>query len=333
MMLLASIQENLKEFDAARQTYEKLLATYPKFFPATNRLASVYLDLGQLDKAYDLATEVRRLLPEDGLAADTLGWVQFKKGDYGKAADLLRLSADKLPDDPEIQFRLGMSCYMLGQNEPARVALQKAANAKQAFPDQNVAQQRLSILAVDPSSTDPGLRSFLEAQLRERSDDPQVRMRLAELQEQDGSLTQAVENYQLILDHYPDFALAARRFALLYGKITIDTEKMYIVAMNARRAYPDDAELAKVVGVLECGRKNYQQCADQLQRAAKVHEDDPELLYELGMAYSQLKRLDEAKMTLERVITLNAPTKFTDEARQALAACCQAVRDGTRAPD
>ena len=57
----------------------------------------------------------------------------FKKGDYGNALRLLQESAGKLPDLPEIQFHLGMAHYMLGEEEPARVALQKAADAQLIF--------------------------------------------------------------------------------------------------------------------------------------------------------------------------------------------------------
>ena len=35
---------------------------------------------------------------------------------------------------PEIQFHVGMAHYMLGEEEPARLALQKAADASADFP-------------------------------------------------------------------------------------------------------------------------------------------------------------------------------------------------------
>ena len=116
MMQLAMIQEQLKNFAAARDAYENLLSVAPNFPLALNNLAVLYSEhLGQLDKAYDLAQKAREAVPNEPHIADTLGWILFKKGDYGNALRLLQESAGKLPDLPEIQFHVGMAHYMLGE--------------------------------------------------------------------------------------------------------------------------------------------------------------------------------------------------------------------------
>src|SRR5207253_9166563 len=67
-----------------------------------NNLAVLYSEqFGQLDKAYELAEKAREAAPNEPHLADTLGWISFKKGDYGKAMPLLRDSASKLPDRSE----------------------------------------------------------------------------------------------------------------------------------------------------------------------------------------------------------------------------------------
>ena len=48
---------------------------------ALNNLAVLYSDdLGQLDKAYDLAKKAREVAPNDPHIADTLGWILYKEG-------------------------------------------------------------------------------------------------------------------------------------------------------------------------------------------------------------------------------------------------------------
>ena len=69
-------------------------------------------------------------------SADTLGWILYKRGDYQQALSILQESAGKFPDNPEIQFHLGMTAYMMGQTDMAKVALRKAASASQGFPGQ-----------------------------------------------------------------------------------------------------------------------------------------------------------------------------------------------------
>ena len=115
LMQLALIQDSLKHVDAVRATYEKLLAVDPKYFPALNNLAVLESDAGRLESAYDLARRAREVVPQEPHTADTLGWIFFKKADYGNALRFLQESAAALPSDAGIQFHLGMAHYMLGR--------------------------------------------------------------------------------------------------------------------------------------------------------------------------------------------------------------------------
>src|SRR5262249_42722326 len=152
-----------KNFTAARDAYEKLLTIAPNFPAALNNLAVLYSErLGQVDKAYDLAKKANEAAPNEPHLADTLGWILFKKGDYGNALRLLQESASKLPDLPEIQFHVGMAHYMLGEEDPARIALQKAADASANSAEKDEARQRLALLAIDIAAGNPGVRSALE---------------------------------------------------------------------------------------------------------------------------------------------------------------------------
>src|SRR5262249_20830476 len=173
MMQLATIQLQRKNFAAARDAYEKLLTVAPNSPLALNNLAGLYSEsLGELDKAYDLAKKANEAAPNEPHLADTLGWILFKKGDFGNALQLLQESASKMPDSPEIQFHAGMAHYMLGEEEPARIALQKAADASADFPGKDEARQRLALLAIDVGAGNRGVRTELEDYLRKQPNDP-----------------------------------------------------------------------------------------------------------------------------------------------------------------
>src|SRR5262245_1365580 len=76
LMLLGMIQDRLKNFEAARNAYEKLLTVAPNSPLALNNLAVLYSErLGQFDKASDLATKAREASPNEPVIADTLGWI------------------------------------------------------------------------------------------------------------------------------------------------------------------------------------------------------------------------------------------------------------------
>src|SRR5262249_44476345 len=157
---LAAIQELSKHYAAARDAYEQLLTLAPNLFPALNNLAVIYSEqLGEVDKGYALAQKARDASPNEPHGADTLGWIMYKKADYRNALPLLQEAAGKLPDLPEVQFHLGMTQYMVGQDQPARAALQKAVDAPTDFPGKDEARARLAILAIDPSTADSSART------------------------------------------------------------------------------------------------------------------------------------------------------------------------------
>ena len=324
LMQLALLQESLKHFDAARDAYEKVLAVNPNVPPALNNLAVIYSDqLGQLDKAYDLAKKARELVPNGPHVADTLGWIAFKKGDYGDALRALQESAAKLPDSPEVQYHVGLAHYMLGQEDPARIALKKAADASAVFPGKDDARKRLSLLAIGIGAADPAVRTELQNYLKEQPNDPAALTRLAALQQRDGAVEDAIRTYDKALAADPLYAPATRQLALLYAQRSTDDPKAYEVATKARQAYPDDPDIAKALGILTYRRGLYPQAAELLKQAAAKSKDDPELLYYLGMAYQQLKQWNECKDTLQRSLDLHLSPTLATEAQRSLANCSE----------
>jgi len=77
---------------------------------------------------------------------DTFGWVLYKRGDYQQALPILQESAGKAADNPEAQFHLGMTAYMMGQTDLARLVLGKAASAAKDFPGKDESKRRLALL-------------------------------------------------------------------------------------------------------------------------------------------------------------------------------------------
>ena len=324
LMQLGMINEQLKHFDAARDAYEKLLAVVPNSVIALNNLAILYSEhFGQLDKAYDLAKRAKEAANEPHIA-DTLGWILFKRGDYNGALPLLQDSAAKLPNRPEIQFHLGMTYYMLGEEGPARAALQKAVDAPADFPAKDQARRRLTLLATPAGTANATVRTELENYLRESPNDPVALTRLAEVQQQEGAIDQAVKTYEKVVADDPSYVPAMRQLALLYGQLSTDSPKAYELVTKAHQAFPDDAVIAKTLGILNYRRGFYIQSVELLKAAAAKRKDDPEVLYYLGEVYRQLKQYTECKGELERALTMNLSPGLADDAKGALAECSEA---------
>jgi tetratricopeptide (TPR) repeat protein len=324
LMQLAALQQNRKQFAEARDAYEKIISVAPNFVLALNNLAVFYTEQFQdLDKAYDFARRARDQAPNEPHTGDTLGWVLFKRGDYRNALPLLQDSAAKLADQPEIQYHLGMVHYMLGDEDASRAALQKASQAGSDFPQKEDARQRLAILTMDPQKPTDEARAQLDSYLRQQPKDPAALTRLAELRQHDGATDQAIEAYQKAIDADASFAPAVRGLAILYSQRPADESKAYDLATKARQASPNDAELAKTLGILSARRGLYPQAVDLLGQAAAARGDDAEVQFYLGRAYQELKRWDGCKAALERAVALHLSAKLMDDAQARLANCTE----------
>jgi len=328
LLQLALINSQLKNFSAARTTYEKLLTVNADFAPALNNLAFLYSEhLGQLDTAYDLAKKAREIAPKEPHIAETLGWILFKRSEYGIALPLLQEAAAAEADNPGRQFQVGMALYMLGDDASARVALQKAADATAEFAGKDEARQRLALLAINAETADSAARTQLEKFLRERPNDPAAMVRLAQMQVRDGATDQAIKTYEKMVADSPLYEPAARQLALLYGQRSTNDPKAnepvqnaYELAQKARRAAS-----AKTLGIATYRREQYPRSAELLKEAATIRKDDPELLYYLGASHRQLKQWSECTGALEGALSLNISPELAEKAKQDLAVCSEAL--------
>src|SRR4029450_1437015 len=109
-----------------------------------------------------------------------------------------------------------------------------------------------------------GARTELENYLRKWPNDPAALVRLAELQQQEGALDQAVKTYEKLISDDTHYGPAPRQLALLYGKLSIDSDKVYELVTQARQAYPDDPGIAKTLGILSYRRGYYPQSLELL---------------------------------------------------------------------
>jgi putative PEP-CTERM system TPR-repeat lipoprotein len=149
-LMLWSIAQQMKgDGTKARDGYERLLKTNPRFAPAANNLAWMLAEEGQgqdLKRAALLAQAARDAAPQDPQIADTLGWVFYKQGAYPRAESLFREAAEKLPTNAEVVYHLGMAQAKIGRNDEARVSLTKSLELSANHPGAAEAKATLATL-------------------------------------------------------------------------------------------------------------------------------------------------------------------------------------------
>lgn len=322
LMLMGMITEQSREFDAARDYYEKAIAVAPNFAMAANNLACLYSDqFNQLDKAYAMARKARDASPKDPSIADTLGWILYKRAEYMDALTMLQESASQIPGRPAIQSHLGFAFYMMGFEDSARAAFQRALQLNIDFPEKADCSNCLAVLAFDPNASNAASgRSLLEKRLASNPNDLLALVRMASLYERAGETDKAVAAYQKVLETNPNNIKALTSLAVLTANRLKQPDKALELAKRANKAAPDDPAISHLLGRLAAQSGDCRWAVSLLQETSRKQPDDPEITYDLAEALFGLGQLKNAETAAQKALQAGTPEKFSrrEEAAQFL---------------
>ena len=109
-----------------------------------NELADLLGEAGQLDEALRLAGRAKELAPENGMVADTYGWILFRAQRTTEAVEALKRAAALRPDHPVILYHLGAAYAAAGNPTAARKHLERALTLAPDFAGRDDAQRLLA---------------------------------------------------------------------------------------------------------------------------------------------------------------------------------------------
>ena len=306
-----------KNYPAARDAYEKLLALATNSVVALNNLACIYAqNLGQLDKGYQLARRARELDPTGPNTADTLGWILCEQGQYSSALSLLRESAVKMHSDPAVQFHLGKTYYMMGDEANARATFQSALQLSQDFSERDECKQCLTVLDIDPNTAGADTRVLLEKRLASQPKDTIAQLRLAAIYQREGTPDKAIAAYEAALQVVPQNITALVNLAGL--EASRDPQKAHNLAKTAYNLAPNDPVVTHIMGRLAFLTGDYAWSLNLLQLTARSQPQDPEVLYDLGQAYYSIGKVPEARSAMQNALSAGSSFAHAEDARRFL---------------
>jgi tetratricopeptide (TPR) repeat protein len=129
--MLGVLHEYNGQREPAIASYEEAIRKSPDLGEAKNNLAYLFAEAGQnLDRALDLAQEAKALLPDSPNAADTLGWVLYKRGVPSAAIGFLREAESGMePGEPSlgvVRHHLALAYEANQEPEEARKTVARA---------------------------------------------------------------------------------------------------------------------------------------------------------------------------------------------------------------
>jgi len=127
-LLLAERAERAGDMAEAITLYEDIYADDTSNLVVANNLANLLVtredDAEALDRAFEITRRLRGT--QEPAFQDTYGWIAYLREDYDTALEYLSAAAEALPDEPTVQFHLGMTFLALERRADARGALERA---------------------------------------------------------------------------------------------------------------------------------------------------------------------------------------------------------------
>ena len=141
----AMLADKLGRFAEMERSLRHVIRLDPNNAHAHNALGYSMADRNErLPEAKELIQKALSLLPNDPFIADSLGWVEFRLGNFSEAARILRKAMNQRPD-AEIASHLGEVLWTLGERDEA-IAIFRQAHTLQ--PGNETLQSTLKRLGI-----------------------------------------------------------------------------------------------------------------------------------------------------------------------------------------
>jgi tetratricopeptide (TPR) repeat protein len=122
----ALVAEKLNLFELLEADLRAVLKQDPKNAHALNALGYALADRNQrLPEAQALLTEALALRPDDAFILDSMGWLQYRLGNYPEAVKYLRRALE-VRSDAEISAHLGEVLWVMGNRKEAESVWSRA---------------------------------------------------------------------------------------------------------------------------------------------------------------------------------------------------------------
>ena len=119
--------ERVGDWDAAQDDLLKALKFRPDQAHVLNYLGYSWIEQGRnLQPAREMIERAVELRPNDGYITDSLGWVQYRLGEFDAAVRTMERAVELVPTDPVINDHFGDTLWMVGRKLEARFQWRRA---------------------------------------------------------------------------------------------------------------------------------------------------------------------------------------------------------------
>jgi uncharacterized protein HemY len=134
-----------------------------------------------------------------------------------------------------------------------------------------------------------------------------------------GDKAAAMGHYQKALQRFPDSASIEKQLALLYANDPTHAGEAYDLATKARKALPEDPDVARLLGRLCYEKKDYSRAIQLLEESGRKQSLDAAGLCYLGLSRLAANQKSSGRQALNQALANGLQDPLATQARKALA--------------
>ena len=246
---------NAKQYDKAKEQFQKLLTINPNSYNAYYYIAYI----AAIEQDYDVAIEnynkALEIKPDYASALEGIAWVYDITGEYEKAIEKYRQLASLIKDDPKFWLSIGKIYEKVDDLEEAIKAYQNCIDIQNDNKEANKSIAKIYVKREEYQEAIPYCQKVLELDM----DDEEMNKKLAICYQKTGKIGDAIIQYKSLIKEFPKRKTNYLNLATAY--LTIEE--------------PDSA-------------------LDVLQEYIKLDEKNPKGYYRIADIYRQKKNYSKA---------------------------------------
>lgn len=297
----------------ANKNYREALLVYSQLKDISletglERMAGVYMAMGEYDKAINELTGLQVKRPESMGVIGRIVNIQLMKKDFREAEKSAREIISLSPESDK-GYQVLAKVYLADNRiEKSISALEKAEELSPGNLEITIAKGRVYLTAGEYKKAMDVFKGIEKS----NSEYAPAYFFQATVLELEGRKEAAVERHKKALEYSPDYVPSLNNLAYLYTEGYGPLEKAVEMAQKAKKSAPRDGRVSDTLGWAYYKTGNYDEALKNFKEAVYYLPDEAAIHYHFGLAYMKKNMNDRAEKEFNDAIRLGYQTSFPE---------------------
>ena len=310
---LAGIYAEIDEYDKALANYQKVIAINPEDAFIYIRVGSIYENQGKYKDALDAYNKALDIFPEYKYNYFNIGNVQYQLGNYKEAVKNYSTFLETYSGHSEARENLANSYLAIKDFKNAEKQYQIIYDKN---PDSFKDQYGYGISLLNTNQPDKAI-AFLEKAIEIDAENNAAHLGLAQAYQDLGKNDIAYQQYQIVLKNVPNLDNVRLDYANLLASMDKNTEALEQYNMYIK-AFPNDVKGYLAIAAIYQDLKNYDKAIENYLTAQEKDPNNIETKKSLANCYHNKKDYYEALRYYDEILD-DQPEDFNVRFNKALA--------------